>query len=455
METFTLSRKELHRPGLLKAVGAGRITNGQAATALRLSVRQVQRLKGRFQAGGALALRHGSRGRPSPRRLADAVREQIAHLMKTVYVGFNDTHLTEKLREQHHLPVCRESVRRVRRQLGLPSQRARRAPRARRRRAPEEARGALIQIDGSPFAWLEDRGPSGSLLGAVDDATTEILALTFRPAEDVHGYMTLFRDVFTRHGLPLAVYGDRLNILVRNDPHWSLEEQLAGTQFPTHIGRLLQELGVGYIAAHSPQAKGRIERLWETLQDRLVSELRLRRIATVEMAQAYLPTFIADYNRRFGKPPAAATAVWRRPPRDLPLLLGCRYHRRVAHDNTVQVGPRWIQLRGRRSYAGQRLEVRELLDGRLLALHAGVICGATPAPGPSFTLKPRRAPSADRPRPRARAARRLPHRLPRLAATTHTGTRPLPTHPWVAANDRSVRLRKLKTGRTFSRRSKG
>jgi transposase len=167
METFTLSRKKLHRPGLLKAVGAGRITNGQAATALRLSVRQVQRLKGRFQAGGALALRHGSRGRPSPRRLADAVREQIPHLMKTVYVGFTDTHLTEKLREQHHLPVCRESVRRVRRQLGLPSQRARRAPRARRRRAPEEARGALIQIDGSPFAWLEDRGPSCSLLGAV------------------------------------------------------------------------------------------------------------------------------------------------------------------------------------------------------------------------------------------------------------------------------------------------
>jgi len=320
---------------------------------------------------------------------------------------------------------------------------------------PEEARGALIQIDGSPFAWLEDRGPSGSLLGAVDDATTEILALTFRPAEDIHGYMTLFRDVFTRHGLPLAVYGDRLNILVRNDPHWSLEEQLAGTQFPTHIGRLLQDLGVGYIAAHSPQAKGRIERLWETLQDRLVSELRLRRIATVEMAQAYLPTFIADYNRRFGKPPAAATAVWRRPPRDLPLLLGCRYHRRVAHDNTVQVGPRWIQLRGRRSYAGRRIEVRELLDGRLLALHAGVILGATPAPGPSFILKPRRAPSADRPRPRARAARRLPRRLPRLAANTHTGTRPLPTHPWVAANDRSVRLRELKTGRTFSRRSKG
>src|SRR5437667_12635758 len=99
METFTLSRKELHRPRLLKAVGAGRITNGQAAAALRLSVRQVQRLKGRFQAGGALALRHGSRGRPAPRRLADAVREEIAHMTNTVYVGSNDTHLTQSLRQ--------------------------------------------------------------------------------------------------------------------------------------------------------------------------------------------------------------------------------------------------------------------------------------------------------------------------------------------------------------------
>jgi transposase len=455
METFTLSLKALHRPGLLKAVCAGRITNAQAATALHLSVRQVQRLKGRFRAGGAPALRHGGRGRPSPRRLGEAVREQIARLMKTVYVGFNDAHLTEKLREHHHLDVCRESVRRVRRDLGLPSQRARRAPRARRRRAPEEARGAMIQIDGSPFAWLEERGPSCSLLGAVDDATTEILALHFRPAEDVHCYMTLFRDVFTQHGLPLAVYGDRLNILVRNDPHWSLEEQLAGTQFPTHIGRLLQDLGVGYIAARSPQAKGRIERLWETLQDRLVSELRLRRIATIEAAQAFLPTFIADYNRRFGKPPATAAAVWRRPPPDLPIRLGCRYHRQVARDNTVQVGPRWVQLGGRRAYTGVRVEVRELLDGRLLALHNGVIRGTAPAPAGSFILKPRRAPSADRRPPRPRAGRRLPQRLPRLAANTHTGRRPLPTHPWVIAKDRECRRREQRQGVTFSRSSEG
>ena len=446
METFTLSRKELHRPGLLKALGAGRITNRQAATALRLSVRQLQRLKRRFQAGGAAALRHANRGRPSPRRLPAAVRERVGRLMKTVYVGFNDTHLTEKLREEAGLAIGRESVRRIRRELGLPPQRARRAPRARRRRPPEAARGALVQIDGSPFAWLEARGPDLTLLGAVDDATTEILALQFRPAEDVHGYMTLFHRLFTGPGLPLAVYGDRLNLLVRNDPHWSLEEQLAGAQHPTHLGRMLQDVGVGYIAAHSPQAKGRVERLWATLQDRLVSELRVRRIATVEAAQAYVPEFIADFNRRFGKPPASPAAAWRRPPRDLPLLLGCRYQRVVARDNTVQLGPRWVQLQGGRSYARVRVDVRELLDGRLVVLHDGVVCGVAPSPGPRFILKPRRAPSGDRRPPRPRVPPRLPRRLPRLAANTHTGRRPLPTHPWVIAKDRECRRREQRPG---------
>src|SRR2546430_2488523 len=354
METFTLSRKELHRPGLLKAACAGRVTDGRGAVALGMGLRQVRRLKRRFELGGAPALAPRSRGRPSPRRLPAAVREAVIRLLTTTYRGFNDTHLTEKLRERHGLPVSRESVRRLRRQLGQPPQRARRAPRARRRRVPEAARGALIQIDGSPFAWLEDRGPELMLLGAVDDATTEILALQFRPAEDVHGYATLFRAVFTAHGLPLAVYGDRLNLLVRNDAHWSVEEQLAGAQFPTHLGRMLQDLGVGYIAARSPQAKGRIERLWETLQDRLVSELRVRQIASVDAAQAYVPEFIADFNRRFGKPPAATHAVGRRPdtrgPARSPLHPGgARAPGTPAFGNHPPGGPFPAAVRGARS----------------------------------------------------------------------------------------------------------
>jgi transposase len=448
METFTLSRKELHRPGLLKSACAGRITNRQAAEALGISVRQVRRLKRRFEAGGAPALCHRARGRPSPRRLSPALRDEVIRLMTAVYVGFNDCHLTEKLQDAHGLAVTRESVRRLRRALGRPAQRPRRPPRARRRRIPEAARGALVQIDGSPFAWLEDRGPELMLLGAVDDATTEIVALHFRPAEDVHGYTTLFQQLCTRHGLPLAIYGDRLNLLVRNDRHWSVEEELAGAQFPTHLGRMLQDLGVGYIAAHSPQAKGRIERLWSTLQDRLVSELRLRRVVSVEAAEAFLPQFIADFNRRFGKPPAAAQAVWRRPPRDLSLILSCRYRRRVARDNTVRLGPRWLQLRGR-SYAGRDVDVRELLDGRLVVLHEGRLLAHAPAlPGP-FVLKPRHAPGQDRRprRPLAAPATRPQAPSVRRTPPSHTGHRPLATHPWT----RSYKP----PGRTFSRSSNG
>ena len=375
--------------------------------------------------------------------------------MTTIYDGFNDTHMTEKLCEQHGLRISRESVRRLREHLGVAPARARQAPQARRRRVPEAARGALVQIDGSPFAWLEARGPDLMLIGAIDDASGEILALQFRPAEDVHGYTTLFRDVFTTHGLPLAFYGDGLNLLVRNDPHWSLDEELAGRQAPTHLGTMLQALGVGYLRARSPQAKGRIERLWGTLQDRLVSELRLRGIATVEAAQAYLPEFIADFNRRFGRPPADPTPVWRRPPRELALILGCRYRRVVAHDNTVRLGPRWVQLHGRRSYAGVRVELRELLDGRLVVLHDGQLRGETPPPPTGFVLKPRRSPSAGRRPARARQTPPPSPRPPRTTPKTHTGRHALPTHPWVIAKNRDIRQQEHRTGRTFSRSSEG
>jgi transposase len=437
METFTMSRKELPRPGLVQAARAGRISNREGAAALHLSIRQFQRLKGRYDRGGAPALRHGSRGRPSPRRLAPAVQTQVTTLMQTVYAGFNDTHLTEKLRERHQLAVSRESVRRVRLALRLPAVHRRRPPKHRSRRAREAALGQLLQIDGSPFAWLEDRGPTLTLLGAIDDATSQVLALHFRPTEDLHGYATVLHQVFTTHGLPVALYGDGINILVRNDAHWSLEEQLAGTQAPTHLGRVLQDLGIGYVQARSPQAKGRVERLWGTLQDRLVSELRLHTIATPAAANAFLPAFLTDFNARFARPPASPQAVWRRPPPDLALVVSCRYRRVVARDNTVRVGPRLLAIprgpRGR-SFAGCRVEVRELLDGQAVVLYAGAVVARQPAPGSAFTLVPRRAPSAQRrirrrppavaPPSLTAALTALEAALPRSRANHHPWRRP-------------------------------
>ena len=250
-----MSRKEVPRAGLLKALLAGKATNAQGAVALRLSIRQVQRLRVRFQAEGVQGLRHRSRGRPAPRRLAAPVIAQIDALLQTRYKAFNDGHATEKLREVEGLRVSRESVRQRRRALGLPAKHRRRPPQHRHRRPPEARMGQMVQVDGSPVAWLEGRGPEMTLHGAIDDATSTVLALHFRPAEDLHGYAVVFQQLFTQYGLPLAVYGDRINILVRNDAHWSLAEQLRGAQDPTHLGRVLADLGVGYLAAGSPRPK--------------------------------------------------------------------------------------------------------------------------------------------------------------------------------------------------------
>ena len=288
-DTLTMSRKEVPRAGLVKAALAGQITNAQGAVALGLSVRQFQRLKRRFQRAGPRGLLHAGRGRRSSRALPPQLRARVAKLLQTVYRDVNDCHVTEKLREVEGLPVGRESVRQIRRALGLPAKHRRRPRSHRARRTPAAQPGALVLVDGSDHDWLEGRGPRLTLVGMLDDATGHPLALHFRPEEDLHGYLTLLAQLATDHGLPLAFYGDRLNVFVRNDAHWSLEEQLQGAQHPTQFGRILRELGIGYIAAGSPQAKGRIEKLWGTLQDRLVVELRLRGIATREAANAFLP----------------------------------------------------------------------------------------------------------------------------------------------------------------------
>jgi transposase len=442
-----MSRKEVVRPGLLKALVAGQLTNRQVAGALRLTVRQVQRLKRRFRTAGVAGLVHRTRGQPSRRRLAAGVRERIAELMRTIYAGLNDCHLTEKLQEREGLSVGRESVRRIRLALGIPAKHPRRPPRHRRRRRPEARAGSLVLLDGSPAAWLGDGRPPLTLHGAIDDAGGDVLALHFRPTEDLHGYAVVLETVFTTRGLPVACYGDGTTILVRSDSHWSLEEELRGAQDPTHLGRVLADLGIGYIRARSPQAKGRIERLWRTLQDRLTAELRLHGIATPAAANAFLPLFIADYNRRFARPPADPTPAWRRPPRDLPLLLSCRYTRTVAQDNTVRLGPRWLQLPpgpGGRSYARSRVELRECLDGCLVALQAGRVLATQPSPGPDFDLTPRADPGKARAQrlrasrsPSDEGGRYLPlgpdrPRSP-LAALTELAAhwrRPTREHPW-------------------------
>src|SRR4029453_85733 len=235
----------------------------------------------------------------------------------------------------------------------------------------------------------------------IDDATSIPLALWFRPTEDLHGYTTVLGQTCRQYGVPVTLYGDRLSLFRRNDHHWTLEEELRGQQDPTHFGRMLRDLGIGFIAAQSPQAKGRIERLWGTLQDRLVSELRLRALQTLEQANAFLPQFLPGFIQRFARAAAEPTPAWRSAPRDLERILSCRYSRVVARDNTVRLGARWLQIppgpRGH-SHAGCRVDRRDLLDGRLVVLYQDSLLTVQPAPASPFVLTPRSDPGRDRQR---------------------------------------------------------
>ena len=444
METLTLSTKEVSRPGLFRALLAGKLTVSQVALSLLLTVRQVQRLLARYRKDGSHALVHRSRGRPSKRRLSEEVRSKVTQLIQTTYKGFSDCHLTEKLTEVEGLSLCRESVRRLRKSLKIPAQRKRRPARHHMRRTPEARLGSMIQIDGSPHDWLQGRGPKMSLIGGVDDASSKFTGLIFRPGEDLHGYACVFQQIFTRYGLPGTFYGDRTGILHRNDGHWSVEEELQGSQFPTQLGQAIKELGIGYIAAHSPQAKGRVENRWGTLQDRLVSELRLRGIDNREGANLYLPEFEDDFNRRFGHPPQEMPSAFRPcTARQIELALCCRYTRKVARDNTVSITNRRVQIPAgphKRSYAGSTVELRELLSGKLIVCHGRHILAVQEAPPGPFTLAPRMGRGGNRsaatresqPLATSGSTRNGDRGKPRLKSQTRYNPRSVPAadNPW-------------------------
>lgn len=367
-ETFQLSQKELQRVAVISSCVKGDLACARAAELLDLTPRHVKRLKARYRQGGEAAMAHASRGRPSPRRLLERVRARILHLARTRYAGFNDHHLCEKLGEVEGLSLGRETLRRLLRSAGIGSPRKRRAPSHRQRRLSRAREGEMLLLDGSLHNWLEDRGPQLTLLGFLDDATRKVPVAEFFPTEDARGYFRLLRRLLRCYGVPLSFYGDRHGVFVRNDDHWSVEEQLTGRREPTQFGRALAQLGVTYIAAQSPQAKGRIERLWGTFQDRLTSELRLAGAADLDAANEVLRRFLPDYNRRFGRAPRDTEKAWRPAPKELDRICCFLHERSVSNDNVVQWDGRCFQIPPqphRFSFAGARVQLYESLEGRV------------------------------------------------------------------------------------------
>jgi transposase len=385
--------RRLHVLGLLER---GQMTTAQAADALRLTSRQVRRLRRALQRAGPAGLAHGNRGGRSSQRLPDACRAQILTLARGRYAGLNDHHLTEKLTTVEGLAVSRTTVRRILRAAGVVSPRHRRPPRHRSRRLRRPQAGLLLQLDGSPYAWFGSAQPVCSLLGAIDDATGAVLAATFRCQEDAAGYLTLLRTLGQTVGLPAAVYTDAHGIFVRNDAHWTLAEELQGHQTPTQVGQAFAALAIAHLVAESPQAKGRIERLWNTLQDRLVAELRLAGITTLAAGNMFLATtFLPAFTAQFAVPPAVAAAAYRPVPRgwDLERLCAFHYARQVAADNTVRVDEVRLQLLpgpGRRSYAKAAADVVQCLDGSWRVYVRGRLVATLPAPPDPGQLRARK-----------------------------------------------------------------
>jgi len=360
----TVSMRELERIKIIAAVAEHRLKVVQAAERLDLCERQVSRLVRRYETNGPAGLVSGRRGQPSNRELPIDLRARAMALVRERYADFGPTLACEKLRECHGVELAKETVRRWMRDAGLWIPRKQRPPKIHQPRNRRSCLGELIQIDGSDHRWFEGRAPACTLLVFVDDATSRLMTLHFTATESTFSYFEATRHYLDTYGKPVAIYSDKASVFHCNNPASSPGKGV------TQYGRAMFELNIDTWCANSSQAKGRVERANLTLQDRLVKELRLRHIDTKEVANAYAPHFIADFNGRFGKVPKSAFNAHRplRDDEDLDLILTSRVPRRVSNSLTVQYDRVIYMLADtveNRSLIHKYLDVFEYPDGRI------------------------------------------------------------------------------------------
>ncbi len=300
-ELLTMSKQEITRLEAMQRIKEKRLTQKEAARMLKLSVRQVKRLYRAYKGKGAKGLISGRRGKPSNHRLDEAELQRALDLLKERYEDFGPTLAHEKLKEMHGVKLSRESVRKLMIAEGLWKPKRAKRPNAHQMRERRACLGELVQIDGSDHAWFEERGPRCTLLVYIDDASGQLLELWFVPDETFFAYCEASRHYFERYGKPVAFYSDKHGIFRVNQ-----ERTTGRTSGLTQFGRAMQDLEIEIICANTPQAKGRVERANQTLQDRLVKELRLRGISDMAAGNAYLPEFREDFNRRFAVPPRSS-----------------------------------------------------------------------------------------------------------------------------------------------------
>lgn len=358
-ELLEMSTKEIGRLEVMQKLVEKRMSQAEGSKMLGVSVRQVKRLLRAYREKGAKGLVSKRRGRASNNRLPNETREKVLDLLKSKYKGFGPTLAQEKLVELEGLKISDERVRQLMIEEGLWKAKKARKLEIHQMRERRACFGELIQIDGSPHDWFEGRAPACSLLVMIDDATGKLGELRFVESERFFSYCQVTKGYLARHGKPVAFYSDKHGVFRVNQPSAGTSDAL------TQFGRAMQELQIQIICANSPQAKGRVERANQTLQDRLPKELRLRNISSWEAGNAYLPEFIEDFNRRFAIPPRSSLDAHRplTSKDDLARILTWQETRILSDNLTIQFDKVVYQIQTQRPlYAMRRAPVTVCID---------------------------------------------------------------------------------------------
>lgn len=422
-ERIALSQEERDRLHVLRELERGGLKQVTAAQRMKLSDRQVRRLLLRWREEGDRAVLHRLRGRPSNRKFAISFQRKVLARVGQRYADFGPTLAAEHL-AQEGLAVSRETLRKWMTQAAFWRPRRQRVKKIHVWRERRASFGELVMQDSSPFRWLEDRGPACQLIAVIDDATSRVHA-HFAEHDTTEENLRTLGGWLRRYGRPLAHYTDKNSIFRSNGPA-AISEQLRGERARSQFGRALQELGIDWIAAQSPQAKGRIERLFATLQDRLVKEMRLAGIASIEAANHFLQTrFLPEWEQRFTVAPRHPRNAHRPLGRAQRLeeILSIRVARKVAQDHTVSwEGNLWGLTREEvcAGLRGAAVEIERRLDGSHWLRYRGRYLPLRRCPEP---LRPSASPSGLRP---PGLAERTPQPQNKIKPKYHVPAE----HPW-------------------------
>jgi len=372
---FTMNDKEINRTPIMEKLIKKAIKQKRAAQILGLSVRQIKRLKKKYKLQGPKGLIHKNRGKPSNHKIPDKEVNQMINIVKKEYWDFGPTLAWEKLTSDHHLSFSVETLRKAMIEDGIWKPKKQRKPQVHQMRERRGQRGELVQIDGSPHAWFEERAPRCCLLVFIDDATSELLWLQFFESETTHAYFQSVYGYLRKDGKPLALYSDKNGIFRINQTKGG-KSSLEDSQGLTHFGKAMEALGIELIAANTAQAKGRVEKANLTLQDRLVKELRLRKINRIKEANKYLPWFMKEFNQKFSVVPKNPKDSHRplSPTENLEAILVKKHQRILSNNLGLQYLNKSYQIQTKRptySMRRARVTVAENRFGKIKIYYQG------------------------------------------------------------------------------------